>query len=64
VKDLYVRFHKWTKPHLSNQEPDLFYWVLGTGFVTIFVLKVCLLDAYRKLRAAVVERIESDREGR
>lgn len=51
---LYIRMHAWRGFSLTNIEPDLFSYVFRFGFCTLYVCRVCLLDAYRKLRRAVV----------
>lgn len=65
---LYLRFHVWRGVSLVNLEPDLFHYVVRLGFVTIYVCKRCLLDAYRKMRSAVQNAIapaeRDDQEGR
>ena len=61
---IYIRFHRWCGFSLFNAEPDLFHHVVKMGFVTVYIEKASLLAAYRKLRAAVIERIVKDEEGR
>jgi len=65
---VYIRLHRWRGFSRSNVEPDLFHYVAKLGFVTVYLCKVCLLDAYRKLRATVQEAIaladHNNREGR
>ena len=56
---LYIRFHGWERPSRTNAEPDLFHWVCGCGFFTVYVCKQCLLNAYRKLRATVQQSVET-----
>lgn len=41
-------------------EPDLFVIRWRLGFVTIAIERKSLLEAYRKLRAAIVQRVERD----
>jgi hypothetical protein len=60
---LYIRFHRWRRPSLVNIEPDLFHHVYGLGFVTVYVCKRCLLEAYRKLRTTI-EEVVGKEEGR
>ncbi len=55
---LYLRFHGWRGMSLVNIEPDLFHWVGRFGFVTVYVCKTCLLDAYRKLRRAIEKAVD------
>lgn len=54
---LYVRFHGWRGMSLANIEPDLFHHVFGLGFVTVYVCKRCILDAYRKMKCAAQEAL-------
>lgn len=61
---LYIRFHRWRGFPLQADEPDLFHHVTPLGFCTVFVCKECLIEARRKLRAAIAERIRKDEEGR
>jgi hypothetical protein len=63
VTALYLRFHRWRRPSLVNIEPDLFHHVYGLGFVTVYVCKRCLLEAYRKLRTTI-EEVVGKEEGR
>jgi hypothetical protein len=60
---LYLRFHRWRGFALTNVEPDLFHVVFRLGFVTVYVCKRCLLDAYRKLRTTI-EEVVGKEEGR
>jgi hypothetical protein len=60
---IYLRFHRWRRPSLVNIEPDLFHHVYGLGFVTVYVCKRCLLEAYRKLRTTI-EEVVGKEEGR
>lgn len=56
---LYLRFHRWRGFPLMGTEPDLFHLRVPFGFATLFICKVCLIEARRKLRTAaetVVER--------
>ena len=61
---LYLRFHRWQGFALTNLEPDLFSYVFKMGFVTVYVCKQCLLEAYRKLRRTIEEVVRKDGEGR
>jgi hypothetical protein len=63
VTALYLRLHRWRRPSLVNIEPDLFHHVYGLGFCTFYVCRVCLLEAYRRLRRTI-ERAVDDTEGR
>lgn len=56
---VYIRFHHWRGFSISNIEPDLFHHVARLGFVTIYLCKVCFLQAYRKLRATVHEAVNN-----
>jgi hypothetical protein len=60
---LYIRFHRWRGFALTNVEPDLFHVVFRLGFVTVYVCKRCLLEAYRKLRTTI-EEVVGKEEGR
>jgi hypothetical protein len=60
---LYLRFHRWRGFALTNVEPDLFHVVFRLGFVTVYVCKRCLLEAYRKLRTTI-EEVVGKEEGR
>lgn len=57
---LYFRFHRWRRPSLVNIEPDLFHHVYGLGFVTVYVCRRCLLEAYRKLRRTIEDVIPKE----
>lgn len=59
---LYIRFHRWERPSRTNAEPDLFHHVIGLGFVTVYVCRQCLLNAYRKLRGTIVESVDEVEE--
>lgn len=61
---LYLRFHRWSGFALEPDEPDLFHAQVCFGFATLFVCKVCLIEARRKLRQAITERIAKDEEGK
>lgn len=62
---LYVRFHVWRGFSLFNSKPDFFSYVFRLGFCTVYVCKVCLLNAYRKLRTTIENVVgDHDREGR
>lgn len=50
MKALYITFHGWRGINLANSEPDLFSYVWRLGFVTVYVCKRCILDAYRRMR--------------
>lgn len=59
------RFHRWRGClSLPNVEPDLFHFVFGLGFCTVYVEKNSLLEAYRKLRRTIEEVVRKDGEGR
>lgn len=58
---LYLRFHRWRGFALTNVEPDLFHVVFRLGFVTVYVCKRCLLEAYRKLRSTIEEVVGEGR---
>jgi hypothetical protein len=64
VTALYIRFHRWRGVTLFNSEPDLFSHVFRLGFVTVYVCRQCLLEAYRKLRRTIEEVVRKDGEGR
>ncbi|MCC2649909.1 MAG: hypothetical protein K0R61_21 [Microvirga sp.] len=49
------RFHRWQGFARSNLEPDLFHFVVKAGFVTVYIEKKSLLEAYRKLRTTIEE---------
>lgn len=59
----YFRTHRWRGFPLEPDEPDLFHAQICFGFATLFICKVCLIEARRKLRAAIAERISKDEEG-
>jgi hypothetical protein len=62
---LYIRFHRWRGClSLPNVEPDLFHFVFGLGFATVYVEKASLLEAYRKLRRTIDEAVRKSEEGR
>lgn len=61
---LYLRFHRWRDPMMQIIEPDFFHAQIPLGFATLFICKECLIEARRKLRAAIAERIAKDEEGR
>lgn len=48
----------------GDVEPSLFWWRFRFGFATVSVDKISLYAAYLKLRAAIVERVRKDEEGR
>lgn len=54
---LYIRFHRWERPSRTNAVPDLFHHVFGVGFVTVYVCRLCLLNAYRKLKGTIQEAV-------
>ena len=54
---LYICFHCWHGFARYNLEPELFHWVVKAGFVTVYIEKKSLLDAYRKLRATIVDAV-------
>ena len=55
---LYFRLHGWRGFALANVEPDLFAHVFRLGFVTVYICRQCLLDAYRKLRRAIGDAVD------
>ncbi len=57
---LYLRFHRWRGFALTNAEPDLFSYVYRLGFVTVYVCKRCLLEAYRRLRVTIEQAVSKD----
>lgn len=61
---IYIRFHAWQGFSLVNCEPDLFHHVYKLGFCTVYVCRVCLLNAYRKLRATIEDAVSKSEEGR
>lgn len=61
---LYLRFHGWRGFSRFNAEPDLFHWVTKAGFLTLYIEKKGLLEAYRNLREAMAKRVAHDLEGR
>lgn len=62
---LYIRLHNWRGFSLFNPEPDLFHHVWRLGFVSIYVCRQCLLNAYRKLRSTLEQmHRELDDNGR
>jgi hypothetical protein len=64
VTALYIRFHRWCGFSQANIEPDLFHYVVKLGFVTVYIEKNSLLEAYRKLRRTIEEVVRKDGEGR
>lgn len=64
MKAIYLRFHRWRGMTLFNSEPDLFSHVFKLGFVTVYVCKRCLLEAYRKLRSTIEDAVGRNEEGR
>lgn len=50
----------WWRGIGTDVEPDLFIWRCRFGLFTIGIERGCLLAAYRKLRAAIVQRVERD----
>lgn len=66
MNPIYIRFHRWRSVSLFNPERDLFHHVARLGFVTIYVCKRCLLDAYRRMRCTVADAVamSDPREGR
>lgn len=62
---LYLRFHRWRGfPLMPGEQADLFAYVIPLGFATLFVCKVCLIEARRKLRKTIAEVIPKEGEGR
>ena len=62
---IYIRIHRWRGFSRSNVEPDLFHHVARLGFVTVYLCKRCLLEAYRKLRETMQDAVaRADRDGR
>lgn len=57
---IYIRFHAWRAFRLQTDEPELFLIVVPLGFASLFICRTCLIDARRKLRAAIVDRVEQD----
>ena len=51
---IYIAFHGWRGFNLANAEPDLFSIVFRLGFVTLYVCRRCLVEAYRRLRSTMV----------
>lgn len=49
----------WWRGIGPDREPDLFLIRWRLGFLTVGVCRVCLLDSYRKLRATVVDAVET-----
>lgn len=49
---LYFRFHGWRGFSLANDQGDFFHYVWRLGFVTIYVCRICVLDAYRNMKVA------------
>jgi hypothetical protein len=56
---LSIAIHYWRGVGPSV-EPDLFFWEWRFGFVTLTAQRRQPLLAYRKLRVAIVERVEKD----
>lgn len=54
----------WWRGFGPDVQPDLFWWRYRLGLATVSVERADLLAAYRKLRAAIVDRIAKDEEGR
>lgn len=60
----YIRFHAWRAFRLRPDEPELFHIVIAMGFVSLFICRTCLIDARRKLRDAMAERVARDEAAR
>lgn len=54
-----LKIHLW-RGIGADVEPDLFLWRYRFGLFTIEICKVSVLASYRKLRAAIVQRVEAD----
>jgi hypothetical protein len=54
-----IEFHVWRGIGPTVQR-DLFFYGWRFGFLTLSICRVCVIDSYAKLRAAVVERVEKD----
>lgn len=57
MTSLYLRFHVWRGMSFVNIEPDLFHYVFKIGFVTVYICRRCLLDAYRKMKCTAQEAL-------
>ena len=55
--------HLWRGFGFDAQQDLFFWWRFRLGFLTVAVERVDVLEAYRKLRKAIAERIEHDRRG-
>jgi hypothetical protein len=54
----------WWRGIGPETQANLFYYGFRLGFVTVSVERESLLEAYRRLRRALAERIAKDEEGR
>lgn len=54
----------WWRGFGPDVQPDLFWWRYRLGFATLSIERADLWEAYRKIRDAMVKRVENDREGR
>lgn len=61
---LYLRFHRWHGFALTNIEPDLFSYVFKLGFVTVYVCRACVLEAYLRIKATVRQAVSLTDQGR
>lgn len=52
----------WWRGFGGDIQRDLFWWRYRLGFLTIAVERADVLAAYRKLRAAIVDRIHRDED--
>lgn len=58
---IYLRFHRWRGfPLHAEEQRDLFHVVIPMGFATLFVCRVCLIEARRKLRQTISDVLPGD----
>lgn len=57
-RSLDLSFHGW-RGIGPDVQPDLFEFRWRLGFVTASLCKVCVLDAYEKLRGTIAETIST-----
>lgn len=50
----------WYRGFGGDIQRDLFVWRYRLGFLTLAIERADILAAYRKLRAAVVDRVQQD----
>jgi hypothetical protein len=58
---IYFRFHRWRGfPVYLDEQLDLLHVVIPLGFCTVFICKVCLIEARRKLRRTIADVLPGD----